>query len=188
MAKAAQLLWHGLAPSTRATYATAWANYERYATLHGHTKIPVKFEVLANWIAEEVEKNKPETIKTYVTALSSYHIDNGLSTEVLEDPRIARMLHVSLRIQGVQPVRERSEITKEILEAITATFKSTYDEINLKTAFCVAFAAFLRPSEFTWEIWDENKHKTHITRESVQFINQGVLLHLPKSKTISRPH
>ena len=146
-------------------------------TLHGHAQIPLKFEVLANWIAEEVERNRPETIKTYITALHSHHIDNGLSTEVLEDPRIARMLRGALRIQGAQPIRERSEITKGILEAIATIFKPTYDELNLRTAFCVAFAAFLRPSEFTWEPWDANKHTTHMTRESVQFTT------LPKSKT-----
>ena len=93
------------------------------------------------------------------------------------------MLRGALRIQGAQPIRERSEITKEILEAIATTFKPTYDELNLRTAFCVAFAAFLQPSEFTWESWDANKHTTHMTRESVQFTTEGVLLHLPKSKT-----
>lgn len=55
-------------------------------TLHRHAKIPLKFEVLANCIAEEVERNRYEIIKTYITALCGHYIDNRLSTEVLKDP------------------------------------------------------------------------------------------------------
>ena len=51
-------------------------------------------------------------------------------------------------------------------------------------AFCVAFAGFLRVSEFTWDIWAERSHLTNLSRASVQFMaHNNVLLHLPASKT-----
>jgi hypothetical protein len=59
-----------------------------------------------------------------------------------------------------------------------------HDDINIIAAFTVAFAAFLRPAEFTWSAWDSTiTHKTHLSRGSVSFTPEGVLLHLPSSKT-----
>lgn len=40
--------------------------------------------------------------------------------------------------------RKRLEITKEILEAILQNLSSTLDDVNLRAAFCTAFAGFIR--------------------------------------------
>ena len=116
-------------------------------------------------------------------ALRSHHVDQGSSTQAFDDPRIKRILRGSLRIQGSKPIQERSEITKEVLSSIVPTFKNDHDDINIRAMFCVAFAAFLHPSEFTWENWDATSPIIHVTWQSVQFTSDGVLLHLPKSKT-----
>ena len=146
--------------------------------------MPATFEVLANYIAEEVEKNKIETVKAYITALRSHHINNGKPTAAFDDPRLARIFKGALRIQGIKPIRERAEITKDVLTAIVATLRNDYNGLNLKAAFCTAFAAFLRPAEFTWEKWDPTSSPlTFVSRQSIQFTTQGILLHLPKSKT-----
>ena len=185
MEKASQLLRNGLAESTRTAYTAAWANYERYTSKHGHQAIPVTFPVLANWIAEQVEFNKPETVKQYTAALRNVHIEKGISIDVFNDPRISRIFRGALRIHGSKPVRKHVEITKDILLAAIATFDSTaFDDLNLHRAFCVAFAAFLRPSEFTWESWNPNTSPlTRVSQQSVEFTKDGVLLNLPKSKT-----
>lgn len=59
------------------------------------------------------------------------------------------MLKGALRKYGTKPTRVRLEITKEILHAMLSTFDLIHDEINLRAAFCTAFAAFLRIGEFT---------------------------------------
>jgi len=105
--------------------------------------------MIANWIAEEVETNKPETVKTYLAALRNHHIEGGFPTDAFDDPRITRVIKGSLRIQGTRPIRQRLDITKDVLLAIVNTLPVDHDGINLRAAFCVAFAAFLRPSEFT---------------------------------------
>jgi hypothetical protein len=64
-----------------------------------------------------------------------------------------------------------------------ATLSDSYDDTNIRAAFTVAFSAFLRPSEFTWDSWSELSFITHISRGAVHFTNDGVLLYLPKSKT-----
>ena len=90
------------------------------------------------------------------------------------------------RVFDAKPVRERREITKDILQAIPPQLDlNGHDDINLCAAFYVAFAAFLRVDEFTWNItWTQQSHITNISRASIQFTNDNsVLLHLPASKT-----
>ena len=139
--------------------------------------------MIANWIAEEVETNKPETVKTYLAALRNHHIEGGFPTDAFDDPRITRVIKGSLRIQGTRPIRQRLDITKDVLLAIVNTLSVDHDSINLHAAFCVAFAAFLRPSEFTWDTWNAESSSSHLSRQSIKFTTKGVLLLLPKSKT-----
>ena len=94
------------------------------------------------------------------------------------------MIKGALRIHGIQPIRERREITKDIILKMLATINtSTLDNLNIYASFCVAFAGFCRPSEITWEQWDSQSPLTHVTRNSIQFTPAGVAMHLPKSKT-----
>src|SRR5204863_3934694 len=82
------------------------------------------------------------------------------------------------------PTHQRHDITKEILASIVSGFHDTYNDINLKAAFCTAFAAFLRLGEFTWDEWNDHSHLTCLSRGSIQFTVDGnVLMNLPSSKT-----
>lgn len=84
----------------------------------------------------------------------------------------------------MKPVHERFEITKEILQAMLLNLHQNHDDINLRAAFCVAFAGFLRLSEFTWSHWDtQSSFLQHLSRGSIQFVAESVLLQLPASKT-----
>jgi hypothetical protein len=60
---------------------------------------------------------------------------------------------------------------------------STHDDLNLRAAFCLAFSAFIRIGEFTWSQWDSQSFLLHLSRGSVHFVPDGVLLQLPTSKT-----
>ena len=141
--------------------------------------------VLANWIAEEVQSNKVQTVKQYLSALRSKHIDKGLPVSVFSDPRITRILTGAQRTYGATPKRERLEITKDIVLKMLITIDtSTFNGLNVYASFCVAFSSFFRPGELTWDKWDpNNSHLTHIARKSVKFTPNGVVIHLQKSKT-----
>jgi hypothetical protein len=146
--------------------------------------LPVAFKSLAHWISEAVEHTKTETVRSYLTGLQSHYVDLGLTTTVFEDERIKRILRGSLRIHGAAPIRRRAEITKDILTRIVQTLGCHYDDVNLRAAFTTAFAAFLRAGELTWDSWNPTTSPlTLLSRGSITFVDQGVLLHLPTSKT-----
>ena len=87
------------------------------------------------------------------------------------------------RKYGSRPTRERLEITSEILQAILVTLRYTHDDINIYAAFCTAFAGFLRIGEFTWSTWNDQSFLQSLSRESIHFVRDGVILQLPASKT-----
>src|SRR5579859_4221235 len=182
--KAADLLWHGLAPNTRHTYRVSESTFERFASSHGfYPTFPVQFEALAQFIALTAAETSTQTARSYVTRLRSYHVDHGYSTELFNDERIQRILRGAARKYGNKPKRERLAITKEILQAIVLNLRGTHDDINLRAAFCTAFAAFLRMAEFTWSCWNDKSFLQHLSRGSVQFLGDKVILTLPASKS-----
>ena len=61
---------------------------------------------------------------------------------------------------------------------------SSFNGLNLYASFCVAFAGFFRPGELTWDTWNPNASpQTHVSRNSVKFTADGVIINLPRSKT-----
>ena len=125
-----------------------------------------------------------ETVRSYLTGLQSHHVDLGLRTTVFRDERIKQILQGSLRIHGAAPIRPHAEITKDILTCIIHTLGHHYDDTKLRVAFTTAFAAFLRAGELTWDSWNPTTSPLiSLSRGSIKFVDQGVLLHLPMSKT-----
>src|SRR5439155_14752971 len=156
--KARELLQNRLAKSTRTTYNAAWAKYSHYTSMNGFQTLPVTHNVLANWIAFELESNKVTTVKQYVSALRSIYIDKGLPVTVFSELSITRIFTGAHRLYGAQPIRERLEITKDVLlHILTHIDTSSFNGLNIHASFCVAFARFLRSSELTWDKWDHAK-------------------------------
>ena len=83
--------------------------------MNGFQTLPGTHNVLANWIAFELESNKVTTIKQYVSALCSKHNDKGLPITIFSELSITRIFTGAHRLYGVQPIRERLEITNSIL-------------------------------------------------------------------------
>ena len=145
--KAANLLWYGLAPNTHKVYQIGQATFERFAVSHGFSPpFPVQFQVLAQFIAATAEETSVETAKSYIAHIKSHHIDQGYSTEIFNEC-IKRILRGAARKYGNKSKRERLEITKKILEAILQNLGPTHDDVNLRAAFCTAFAGFLHMGE-----------------------------------------
>jgi len=126
---------------------------------------------------------KPDTAKAYIKSLRATHIEQGFPTSVFDDPRIDLVIRGGKRCYGEGEKRLRLPLTAPILCRIIRETRNDYDGINLKTAICVAFAAFLRSGEFTWDNWTPTSSAFFIARKHVKFNTNSVTLTLPASKT-----
>lgn len=95
---------------------------------------------------------KPATAKAYISALRSLHLQHNYNTSAFDDPRIELILKRGKRIHDEGARRIRLPLTSEILSRLIQYIPNDEDGLNLKAAFCMAYAGFLRSGEFMWEI------------------------------------
>ena len=132
-----------------------------------------------------MERVKPDTAGQYLKALRSLHIERGYDPVVFSDPRISLLMRGGRRLYGNGDRRKRLPLTLDILTRILHEVDNDYNGTNLRAALCVAFAAFLRAGEFTWDDWDPNSSpKFLLARSHITFLPDGnASLFLPSSKT-----
>jgi hypothetical protein len=130
-----------------------------------------------------MHKVKPETAKGYITAVRSFHLEHNLSVIAFNDPRVDLVIRGGKRVYSDKGKRVRLPLTASILLRIVNELRNDEEGINIKTALCVAFAAFLRSGEFTWDSWTAQHHQFHLSRNHIQFNSNSVMLTLPASKT-----
>src|SRR5205814_1891120 len=177
------LLWRGLATTTRKTYESAVNLYETFTKLRRAEPFPALIDLLSAWIVATIIKTKAKTTKKYLQGLRSYHIDMGYDASAFDDPRLERFIRGGKRYYGDVGRRERLPITRDILIRILQQIPSTYDGINIRAALCVAFAGFLRAGEITYSEWEESSPNFALTRSSILFDRENIILTLPASKT-----
>jgi len=147
---------------------------------------PATVVTITDWIATNLAKSlKAITIKGYINALRSYHIENGFTDTAFTDPRIDLIIRGGKRVYGEGERRARQPLTEDILLKILPHIPDVYDGINIRAALCTGFAAFLRSGEFTWDTWNPAvSSKRQLARKHIQFNRDGsATLTLPSSKT-----
>ena len=131
-----------------------------------------------------MQKIKPNTAKGYLNSLRSFHVENGLTTSIFNDPRIDLVIRGGKRVHGEGKRRIRLPLTYDILLKIIREVSSDLDGVNIECAICVAFAGFLRCGEFTWNWEPYTSSQYSLSRKHVKFHTNGsVTLTLPASKT-----
>lgn len=190
------LLWYGLAPDTRRGYNTAIRSYEFFCTSQGKSPWPATNYNLIEWVNTRAFGSaipnqgqiQADTIAGYLSGLRSYHVDRNFSTTVFDSFQLDRVLR-GVRRMFPQAKKTRLPITKDILLNITRTKPTSLQDLNINTAFKVAWAGFLRMGEFTYTKADLKNRKlfsaTKLTRSDITFSqdDQYVVLRLKRSKT-----
>lgn len=142
-----------------------------------------------HWAAELAGQVNAKDIKKRLSSLRSYHVDLGFETEVFKNQQLDRVVRGIKRLVPESARRERTPITHEILVTLLSSLDPAMPKGRLlRAAFSLAFAAFLRSGELTYDAEDARNPdfpSWHITRASIQFDPDGrfMLLSLPASKT-----
>lgn len=114
---------------------------------------------------------KPVIVMNYLSSLKSYHIDQYLSLEGFDNPRMALIIKEGRKLF---PSTKWNclPITKNILQNITKDEPLSITDLNLDTALKVAWAGFMRMDELTYTVvWARKATfaETSLTRSDISF-------------------
>src|SRR5579859_6999692 len=186
MQQAKHLLYNSLAPSTRRNYDSITWSYESCCRKYNYyPSFPTSFKTISHWLAEIMSSIKPTTAKSYLHVLHSRHLKLNSSIKVFKDARIDLIIRGRKRVFGEGTKKLQLPLTAPIFFRVFNGIRNDEEGVNLKLALCMAFAAFLRSGEFTWDSWSRQHHVTHLTRKHIHFnlLSNSVTLTPLASKT-----
>lgn len=143
-----------LAPSTRRSYRSGQNRFLEFCTAFHPSGSPYPasestLELFASHLSSSVTH---QTIKCYLAAVRSLHIERGMADPLSNAPRLELVLRGIKRSQAARiPAKPaRLPVTKATLLTIRASLNpSAPDDRMLWAAACTAWFGFLRVSEFT---------------------------------------
>lgn len=140
----------GLAPSTRRTYCSAQRKFIAFAKEVGaNSPCPANEDTLC-WFASSLAKSmQHKSIKVYLAAVRSLHIDQGYPDPLANCLKLAKILRGIKRLSSPSQ-HQRLPITDVLMHKIYSSLQLTcYNDTMLWAAATLAYFGFLRSSEFT---------------------------------------
>ena len=140
---------HALAPATRHLYAAGQQHYTNFCRLHARPLGPATDTTLAEFVTylADVVHLTPTSIKTYLSAVRSLHIDRGLPDPLQAAPLTQRVLSGVKRIHGLHSRLNRLPITGTVLDRLVRSLQAAswlpiIDRHMLTAACTLAFHGF----------------------------------------------
>ncbi|KAJ6486471.1 hypothetical protein C8R47DRAFT_979485, partial [Mycena vitilis] len=149
-------LWHGLASNTRGTYSTGQRSFLNFSKLHSlynpdGSILPATQPAVMSWVASLAGRVQPKTIKAYLSAVRSLHVDADLPFTICEAPIVQRLIRGIKRFHGEKDRKPVQPITLSVLLAILAQLRPGIvpGHTALYAMYCLAYAGLLRSGEIT---------------------------------------
>jgi hypothetical protein len=186
-------LWHGLSGNTRKTYSTGQQSFINYTRLHSLYNpngaiLPATQPTIMCWVASLAGRVQPKTIKAYLSAVCSLHVDADLPFSICESPVVQRLICGIKRFHGEQDRKPVQPIARPLLLAILAQLRPGVipGHTTLYAVYCLAYAGLLRSGEITVGSRDKDS-SLNLARDSMQFYPDfenctHITLTLPGSK------
>ena len=148
------LLVHGLASSTRNSYASGQRKFHNFCIQLGKihpsgSPCPVDEWTLCLFKTFLANTVRYSTIKVYLSAVRSLHIDQGFPDPLVNCLKLQRVLRGVRSTQG-DASSQRLPITDDVMVVIFKALDFRIpDHCMLWAACCLAYFGFLRSAEFT---------------------------------------
>ncbi len=136
----------GIRSSTARTYASAQRRFLDFCNLYHLCPVPCTEETALLYVAHLDKANlSSRSIKVYLSALHSLHIQEGVPYSIGESERLKRALR-AVTIKNPAP-RQKLPITYEILTRMRGAVPEDSDGITYSAAMTLAFFGCLRAAE-----------------------------------------
>ena len=115
-------------------------------------------------------------MKLYLCGIKSYQVDLGIECTVFSDQRLERTLQGIKRDHNEPDHRDRKPLTCPcLLQMLGLLGTENYEDVVIHAVFTLAFAAFLRVREFTYQQTDIETsplfRSWFLTKSSIQLEN-----------------
>ena len=177
------LLSRGIRSSTARTYSAAQRIFFTFLNVYGVAySLPCDEDTILLYVAYLDRRGiKGRSVRVYLAALRSLHIDAGYSVPALDTPRLKRILR-SLDITNPPP-RQKLPITLDILQCLFNVVPPDYEGCVMRAAMACAFFGCLRASELC-VVGSTFDPLRHLTLADVQLFSCGLIkLVIKRSKT-----
>jgi integrase len=162
-----------LAASTRAMYAGAWRQWERWCRGRGLDALPAAPEALAAYLTERAEAGLTfGTLDGYCSGIAHRHHQEGLS-DPTADVVVRRVRRGLRRIMGVAPRRQAHPLTVSELAQIVSRIDTDHAiGIRDRAVILLGYASAMRPAEIS-----------ALDVEDIMTKPTGILISVRRSKT-----
>lgn len=171
-ARVARYLAEGHAPATRRAYQSDWTHFSTWCDAKRLAPLPASGETVAAYLAAEAEQGR--RVATLRRRLAAIRLAHQLSEQ--PTPTANALVRATLngiaRVHGAPPAQKAPAVTAVLKQMVDTLDVSTRRGLRDRALLTLGFASALRRSELV-----------ALTCDDLEFVPEGVRLHVRRSKT-----